>query len=40
MNGVALWGLLVALSQLPRRRARRSWLGGESGTLGSFAGHP
>jgi hypothetical protein len=40
MNGVALWGLLVALSQLPRRRVRRSWLAGEPGTLGSFAGHP
>jgi hypothetical protein len=26
MNGVALWGLLVALSQLPRRRPQRSWL--------------
>jgi len=25
MNSVALWGLLVGLSQLPRRRARRSW---------------
>jgi hypothetical protein len=40
MNGVALWGLLVALSQLPRRRVRRSWLAGEPGPLGSFAGHP
>jgi hypothetical protein len=26
MNGVALWGLLIALAQLPGRRARRSWL--------------
>ena len=26
MNGVALWGLLVALSQLPRRRPHGSWL--------------
>lgn len=39
MNGVALWGLLVALAQLPRRRARRSWLGGpDPGSLGGFAG--
>jgi len=37
MNGVALWGLLVALSQLPRRRPRRSWLG-ESGALGTVGG--
>jgi len=34
MNGVALWGLLGALSQLPRRRARRSWLGGPPRALG------
>ena len=35
MNGVALWGLLVALSQLPRRRPRRSWLAAGPGTLGT-----
>jgi hypothetical protein len=38
MNGVALWGLLVALSQLPARRARRSWLGGDVRTLGGIPG--
>jgi hypothetical protein len=38
MNGVALWGLLVALSQLPGRRPRRSWLAGEHGSLGGLAG--
>ena len=38
MNGVALWALLVALSQLPRRRARRSWLASERGSLGGLAG--
>ena len=38
MNGIALWGLLVALSQLPRRRPRRSWLSSEPGSLGSLAG--
>ena len=38
MNGVALWGLLVALSQLPGRRPRRSWLAGEPGSLGGLAG--
>jgi len=38
MNGVALWGLLVALSQLPRRRARRSSLASDPGSLGGFAG--
>lgn len=38
MNGVALWGLLVALSQLPARRARRSWLGGDASTLGGIPG--
>jgi len=39
MNGVALWGLLMALSQLPRRRARRSWLadGGQQ-SLGGAPG--
>ena len=39
MNGVALWGLLMGLSQLPRRRARRSWLadGGQQ-TLGGTPG--
>ena len=40
MNGVALWALLVALSQLPRRRARRSWLSADPTTLGSGAGRP
>jgi hypothetical protein len=39
MNGVALWGLLVALSQLPRRRPRRSWLA-QSGALGGVTGGP
>jgi hypothetical protein len=39
MNGVALWGLLVALSQLPRRRRRRHWLG-DVGTLGTASGGP
>jgi hypothetical protein len=39
MSGVALWGLLVALSQLPRRRARRPWYEAGVGTLGS-AGAP
>ena len=34
MNGVALWGLLIALSQLPARRRRRSWLGGDARALG------
>lgn len=38
MNGVALWGLLVALSQLPRRRERRSWAGRDRSALGGFAG--
>ena len=39
MNGVALWGLLMALSQLPRRRQRRSWLAdGGSATLGGATG--
>lgn len=37
MNGVALWGLLVALSQVPRRRPRRHWLGARS-SLGGLAG--
>ncbi|MDF2773158.1 MAG: hypothetical protein K0S86_2653, partial [Geminicoccaceae bacterium] len=36
MNGVALWSLLVALAQLPRRRPRRS-LGLEP-SLGGFGG--
>jgi len=41
MSGVALWGLLVALAQLPRRRARRHWLDArDSHTLGGLAGHP
>jgi hypothetical protein len=40
MNGVALWCLLVALSQLPMRRARRSWLATGHGTLGSMSGAP
>jgi hypothetical protein len=40
MNGVALWCLLVALSQLPKRRVRRSWLSPGPGTLGSVAGGP
>jgi hypothetical protein len=41
MSGVALWGLLVALSQLPRRGARRSWLAdGGSHTLGNTRGLP
>jgi len=34
MNGVALWGLLIALSQLPARRPRRSWLSADASTLG------
>jgi hypothetical protein len=38
MNGVALWGLLVALSQLPRRRRRRSWVDAAGPALGGFAG--
>jgi hypothetical protein len=38
MNGVALWALLVALAQLPRRRARRSWLASEPGSLGGLTG--
>ena len=39
MNGVALWGLLMALSQLPRQRARRSGLAdGGSATLGGVTG--
>jgi len=37
MNGVALWCLLVALSQLPRRRQRRSWLAADPSTLGITA---
>lgn len=40
MNGVALWGLLVALSQLPRRRARKPWYDPGVGTLGTAAGGP
>jgi hypothetical protein len=40
MNGIALWGLLVALSQLPTRRARRSWLGPQPGSLGGLPGTP
>ena len=39
MNGVALWGLLVALAQLPRRGARRSWLAMPR-TLGGPVGGP
>ena len=38
MNGVALWGLLIALSQLPARRRRRSWHGGGARALGSVPG--
>ena len=38
MNGVALWGLLVALSQLPRRGRRRSWTEPDRPALGGFAG--
>lgn len=38
MNGIALWGLLVALSQLPARRARRSWLSAGAGALGGAPG--
>ena len=38
MNGVALWGLLIALSQLPRRRARRPLLGHAGPTLGGVTG--
>ena len=38
MNGVALWGLLIALSQLPARRRRRSWHGGGAGALGTVPG--
>ena len=40
MNGVALWCLLVALSRLPMRRARRSRLAQSTGTFGSVAGAP
>jgi len=40
MNGVALWGLLVALSQLPTRRTRRSWLAADPSTLGALARWP
>jgi len=40
MNGIALWGLLVALSQLPMRRTRRSWLGPHAGSLGGLPGTP
>ena len=39
MNGVALWGLLIALSQLPARRRRRSWLG-DARALGGVPGGP
>jgi hypothetical protein len=39
MNGVALWGLLIALAQLPRRRARPAWLGTPPATLGGAIGH-
>jgi hypothetical protein len=38
MNGVALWGLLIALAQLPRRRARRPWPGPDVGPLGTVGG--
>jgi hypothetical protein len=38
MNGVALWGLLIALSQLPARRRRRSWHGGGARALGTVPG--
>ena len=38
MNGVALWGLLIALAQLPRPRARRPVLGPNAGSLGGFPG--
>jgi hypothetical protein len=38
MNGVALWGLLVALSQLPGRRARGAWLRPPHRPLGGLAG--
>ena len=37
MNGIALWGLLIALSQLPARRRRRSWLG-DARALGGVPG--
>ena len=37
MNGVALWGLLIALSQLPARRSRRAWHGGTR-ALGTVPG--
>lgn len=41
MNGVALWGLLVALSQLPRRRVRRGWLDDPGHpSFGDLAGRP
>lgn len=40
MNGIALWGLLVALSQLPRRRARRPWFGADARALGGLTGGP
>ena len=38
MNGVALWGLLIALSQLPARRRRRSWHVGGARALGTVPG--
>jgi len=37
MNGVALWGLLVALAQLPRRSTRRAWPPGGA-SLGTMVG--
>ena len=40
MNGVALWGLLIALSQLPRRRRRPAWVATDAAALGSMPGRP
>lgn len=38
MNGVALWCLLIALAQLPRRRTRPSGLGPAPESLGTVTG--
>jgi len=40
MNGVALWCLLVALSRVPKGRARHSPLAHSAGTLGGVGGVP
>jgi hypothetical protein len=38
MSGIALWGLLIALAQLPRRRVRRRWYDPGIAALGGPAG--